>query len=36
MLQQAYGEHFTFIFHHDHSSCAVTEQRPITVQGGGR
>jgi len=36
MLQQAYGEHFTFIFHHDHNSCAVTEQRPITVQGGGR
>jgi zinc transport system ATP-binding protein len=36
MLQDAYGEHFTFIFHHDHGSCLVPEQKPITIQGGGK
>jgi zinc transport system ATP-binding protein len=36
MLQEAYGEHFTFIFHHDHESCAIPEQRPIAIQDGGR
>ena len=36
MLQDAYGDHFTFIFHHDHQSCAVSEPRPITIEEGGR
>ncbi|MCE5296790.1 MAG: ATP-binding cassette domain-containing protein [Euryarchaeota archaeon] len=27
-LRHAYGEHFTFLFHHDHSSCDI---RPISV-----
>ncbi|HUL40111.1 MAG TPA: metal ABC transporter ATP-binding protein [Methanomassiliicoccales archaeon] len=36
MLQEAYGEHFTFIFHHDHGSCLLPEQKPIPVQEGGR
>jgi zinc transport system ATP-binding protein len=36
MLRDAYGEHFTFIFHHDQASCP--EPRPITVidDPGGR
>jgi zinc transport system ATP-binding protein len=36
MLQTAYGEHFTFIFHHDHGTCLVPEQKPITIPDGGR
>jgi zinc transport system ATP-binding protein len=27
-LRQAYGEHFTFLFHHDHSSCDL---KPISI-----
>ncbi|QLH74518.1 MAG: metal ABC transporter ATP-binding protein [Methanomassiliicoccales archaeon] len=23
-LRQAYGEHFTFLFHHDHSTCGIS------------
>jgi hypothetical protein len=22
-LREAYGEHFTFMFHHDHSTCGL-------------
>ncbi len=36
MLQDAYGEHFTFIFHHDHGSCLVPEQKPIDIKDGGK
>jgi zinc transport system ATP-binding protein len=28
-LRQAYGEHFTFLFHHDHNTCDV---RPIEIK----
>jgi zinc transport system ATP-binding protein len=31
-LRQAYGEHFTFLFHHDHQTCDV---RPIEIKGTG-
>jgi zinc transport system ATP-binding protein len=31
-LRQAYGEHFTFLFHHDHRTCDV---RPIEIKGSG-
>lgn len=31
-LRQAYGEHFTFLFHHDHRTCDV---RPIDIKGSG-
>ena len=31
-LRQAYGEHFTFMFHHDHQTCDV---RPIEIKEGG-
>lgn len=31
-LRQAYGEHFTFMFHHDHDSCDL---RPIPIKEGG-
>jgi ABC-type Mn2+/Zn2+ transport system ATPase subunit len=31
VLRQAYGPHFTFMFHHDHHECDV--DRPIHVKG---
>jgi len=31
-LRQAYGEHFTFMFHHDHQTCDV---RPIEIKEVG-
>ena len=31
-LRQAYGEHFTFMFHHDHQTCDV---RPIEIKEAG-
>jgi zinc transport system ATP-binding protein len=31
-LRQAYGEHFTFMFHHDHQTCDV---RPIQIKEAG-
>jgi len=31
VLRKAYGEHFTFMFHHDHSSCDI---RPIAITEG--
>jgi zinc transport system ATP-binding protein len=35
MLQDAYGEHFTFIFHHDHQTCQAPEASTITIKEGG-
>ena len=36
MLRDAYGEHFTFIFHHDHGSCAAPAPINLDADDGGR
>jgi zinc transport system ATP-binding protein len=32
VLRQAYGPHFTFMFHHDHHDCEI-DHRPIQIKG---
>jgi hypothetical protein len=31
VLRQAYGPHFTFMFHHDHHDCDI--DHPIQIKG---